>query len=304
MKCSWFENDRFADKALHGFIMLLGVLVRSISRSTSTAIANLLGDFAYHILKIRRPLVEANLALTFPQKKSSEIKALACKVYRNQAENIIEVLRLPMIKTAEDAARLLDIDARKILAKTVEQNKGCVLLSAHFGNWELLALCSGLLVAPMTIVVKQVKNQVIDRQINLWRTMRGNRTVYDWLALREGLRTLRKGGILSVLGDQSDPTGSFFTEFLGRRTSVFLGPAFFALNAGVPLFVAMCRRTEGGRYTVDIEEVDTTSSGKERVDAEELARRYTKVLERYIYKYPEEWFWLHNRWKRIEEKPE
>ena len=259
MKRNWADVDRFADKALHGLIILLGVLVRSISRSKSTAIANLIGDFAYHILKIRRPLVEGNLALTFPEKNNSDIKAIARKVYRNQAENIIEVLRLPMIKTVEDAARLLDVDARELLAKTVEQNKGCVVLSAHFGNWELLALCSGLLIAPMTIVVKRVKNHAIDRQINLWRTMRGNRIIYDWQALREGLRTLRKGGFLSVLGDQSDPTGSFFTEFLGRRTSVFLGPAFFALHAGVPLFVAMCRRTAGGRYTVDIEEIDTIS---------------------------------------------
>ena len=300
MKRNWADVDRFADKALHGLIILLGVLVRSISRSKSTAIANLIGDFAYHILKIRRPLVEGNLALTFPEKNNSDIKAIARKVYRNQAENIIEVLRLPMIKTVEDAARLLDVDARELLAKTVEQNKGCVVLSAHFGNWELLALCSGLLIAPMTIVVKRVKNHAIDRQINLWRTMRGNRIIYDWQALREGLRTLRKGGFLSVLGDQSDPTGSFFTEFLGRRTSVFLGPAFFALHAGVPLFVAMCRRTAGGRYTVDIEEIDTISFGKEKADAEELARRYTKVLERYIYQYPEEWFWLHNRWTRVE----
>ncbi len=300
MKRSWSEDDHFADKVLYGFIMLLGVLVRSLSRSNSTLIAHRIGDFAFQVLKLRRPLVEQSLAHTFPEKNFTEIKALARRVYRNQAENLIEMLRLPLTKTAEDAASLMDIDAREFLAKTAEVNKGCVLLSAHFGNWELLALCSGLLVAPVTIVVKEVKNHAINRQINLWRTMRGNRTIYDWQALREGLRTLRKGGVLSILGDQSDPSGTFFTEFLGRRTSVFLGPAFFALNAGVPLFVAMCRRTAGGRYTVDIEEVPITSPGKERADIEELACRYTKVLERYIYQYPEEWFWLHNRWKRTE----
>ena len=300
MKRSWSEDDRPVDKALYGFIMLLGVLVRSVSRSKSTIIAHRIGDFAYQVLKIRRPLVEENLTRTFPEKNSSEIKALARKVYRNQAESLIELLRLPMIKTAEDAASLMDIDAREFLAKTVEQNKGCVLLSAHFGNWELLGHCSGLLVSPLTIVVKEVKNHAINRQINFWRTMRGNRIIYDWQALREGLRTLRQGGLVCILGDQSDSSGTFFTEFLGRRTSVFLGPAFFALNAGVPLFVAMCRRTGNGRYTVDIEEVAITSQGKERADVEELACRYTKVLERYIYQYPEEWFWLHNRWKRTE----
>ena len=300
MKRSWSEDDRFADKALYSVIMLLGVLVRSISRSKSTFIAHRIGDFAYKVLKIRRPLVEENLARTFPEKNSTEINALARKVYRNQADSLIELLRLPMIKTAEDAASLMDIDAREFLAKTAEVNKGCVLLSAHFGNWELLAHCSGLLVSPVTIVVKEVKNHAINHQINLLRTMGGNRVIYDWQALREGLRTLRNGGILSILGDQSDPSGTFFTEFLGRRTSVFLGPAFFALNAGVPLFVAMCRRTGDGRYTVDVEEVPITSPCKERADIEELACRYTQVLERYIYQYPEEWFWLHNRWKQKE----
>ncbi len=87
MKRSWSEEDGFADKALYGFIMLLGVLVRSISRSNSTIIAHRIGDFAYQVLKIRRPLVEKNLALTFPEKNSSEINALARKVYRNQADS-------------------------------------------------------------------------------------------------------------------------------------------------------------------------------------------------------------------------
>ena len=300
MKRNWDEDDNIADRVLYGLIKMLGVLVRSISRKKSTIIAYLIGDFLYKILKIRRPLVEKNLALTFPEKKISEINAIARQVYRNLAENMIEVLRLPMIKTAEDAARLLDIDAGTIFAKTIDQKKGGVLGSAHFGNWELLAFCSGLQMVPLTIVVKKLKNHAIDEQINVWRTMRGNKIVYDDNALREGLRTLHQGGLLTILGDQSDLVGSFFIEFLGRRTTVFLGPAYFALKAGVPLFVAMCRRTDGGRYKVDIEEIDLTGLGTAKTDAEELVRRYTKVIERFIYRYPSEWLWLHNRWKRTE----
>ena len=77
-------------------------------------------------------------------------------------------------------------------------------------------------------------------------------------------------------------------------------PAYLALKAGVPLFVAMCHRSDGGRYRVEIEEIDSTGLGTSKTDAEELARRYTKAIERYIYRYPEEWLWLHNRWKRTE----
>jgi KDO2-lipid IV(A) lauroyltransferase len=289
-----------SNKVLYGIIMLLGLLVRSISRDASTALAHLIGEFIYHFPKTRRRLVEANLTLTFPEKNSAEIIAVARQVYRNQAENVIEVLRLPRIKTAEDASRLLDMNGRELLAKAIDKKKGVVLVSAHFGNWELLALCAGLLISPLTIVVKPLKNGEIDRKINHWRTMRGNRIVYDWQALRVGLRTLRDGGVLSLLGDQSDPIGGFFMDFLGRRTSVFLGPAFLALKAGAPLFVAMCRRTGDGCYTVDIEEIDQSGLGSAKTDAEELARRYTSALERAIYRYPEEWFWLHNRWKRSE----
>lgn len=300
MKRSWEDSDGVTDRMLYGLIMMIGWFVRTISRKKSSALAHALGDFIYRVLKLRRSLVEENLALTFPEKNREEISAIALQVYRNQAENFIEMLRLPMIKTAEDAARLLDLDARHLLSKTLDQQKGCVLVSAHFGNWELMALCSGLLMAPFTIVVKELKNHAIDRKINSWRTMQGNRIVYDWQALRTGLRTLREGGIVTILGDQSDSGGSFFTEFLGRRTAVFLGPAFLALKAGVPLFVVMCRSIGNGRYTIDIEEIDMSDLGREKADAEELARRYTKVIERFIYQYPEEWFWLHNRWKRSE----
>ena len=129
--------------------------------------------------------------------------------------------------------------------------------------------------------------------------MHGNTVLYDSPAItRQSLKILREGGIIAILGDQSDQSGSFFTEFLGRRTSVFLGPAFLAVKSGVPLFVGMCRRNGDGRYTIDFEEISMAGLGTTRKDAEELARRYTKVIERSIYQYPDEWFWLHNRWKR------
>ena len=292
------RNEKFLQKVIYNLIMTLGVLVRSVSREKSTVIARFFGDVGYDLLKVRRKLVTQNLVLTFPEKSLSEIDTIARQVYRNQAENVIEMLRLPMIKTAADASLLLDIDASELLAKTIGQKKGGVLLSAHFGNWELFGLCAGLLVTPATIVVKRLKNNEIDQQINTWRTMHGNRIIYKGKALREGMRALGKGGILTVLGDQSDPGGSFYTEFLGRRTSVFLGPAYLALKAGVPLFVGMCRRIGDGRYIVECEEIDMSGLGTAKTDAEELARRYTKVLERFIYQYPEEWFWLHNRRKR------
>lgn len=281
-------------------MMWLGVVVRAAGRKRSRSIAWLLGDLLNHGVGIRRKLIQDNLARTFPEKTAADLRQLLNRIYRNQAENIIEMLRLPTITSARDARELVTVDGSALLAKTQKNRSGAVLVSAHFGNWELLGLCSGLLVTPLTIVVKPLKNTAIDRQINAWRMLHGNRIIYDRYALRQGFRALKNGEILTILGDQSDPGGSFITDFLGRRTSVFLGPAYLALKADVPLFVGMCRRTGDGRYLVESEEIERSDLTSCREDAEELARRYTVVLERYIRTYPEEWFWFHNRWKRTD----
>jgi len=278
--------------------MLLGMLVRSLKRTHSVALAHFIGDVIFHVLRIRRSLVEENISIVFPDKSPKEVRCLAGQVYRNQAENIIEVLRLPLVQTREDAEALIEIEPGDFLLRTRDKGKGAVMVSAHFGNWELLGLCTGMLIAPLTIVVKRLRNRAIDRKINQWRSLRGNKMVYASKAPRVALSTLRQGGLLTLLADQSDPDEGFFTPFLGRTTSVFLGPAFLALKTGVPLFAGMCRRIGGGRYKVEMQEVPTDDLTGSKDDIEELARRYTRVLESYIYRYPEEWFWLHDRWKR------
>jgi KDO2-lipid IV(A) lauroyltransferase len=297
MRPSRDKNSRFAEKILLAPAVFSGFL-RSIGRNVSAASGHLLGDFVFYVLRYRSRLVLKNLFMAFPEKTSAEIRAVARKVYRNQGENIMEILRLPLIRTAVDASGVIEIDTAAILSKTIGRNKGGVVVSAHFGNWELLAFCSGLLVHPHTIIVKPLKNKFVESLINKLRTMRGNSIVYESRALREGLNILQHGGLVAILGDQSDPNGGLYTTFMGRNVPVFRGPAYLALKAGVPLFVLMCRRNGDGRYTVDVEEIDTTGFGSSRADVEEITRRYIRIVETSVRRYPDEWFWLHDRWKR------
>jgi len=290
--------ESIGQKIVHRLFLFLGFLVRSMSREGFERLAHVLGDAVFFVLKTRRSLVESNLALTFPNKSAAEIAKLARKVYRNQAVNLLEVLRLPLLKNAEDAAALVDLDLDDFFACTKALGKGGILVSAHFGNWELTGVCIGLMETPITVVAKKLKNRLVNREINALRRIHGNGVIYKKRALRDGLALLRKGGILTILGDQSDPRGGFFMDFLGREASVFLGPAFLALRSGVPVFVAICRRQENGRYLVEAEEIPTDDLPFSRENVQELTRRYTRALEKYIYRYPEEWFWLHNRWKR------
>jgi KDO2-lipid IV(A) lauroyltransferase len=276
----------------------LGVVARKLTRGQAYRFACAIGDFLHDRLKLRRELVYRNLALTFPEKSPEEIKAIAAKVYRYLAITLLDVLRFPLIRNKEDAAALLDIvNPEDFWRVTDNGRKGVVLVSAHFSNWEMMAFASGMLVKPVTIIVKELSNKPLDRKINELRTMRGNKIVYDDKALREGLRLLSDGGVLAILGDQSDPSGTNFGDFLGRRATMFHGAAFFALKAKAPLLVGMCRRGEDGKYKVHVHEIDTSDLTFCKEDIATLTSRYTRVIEEYIRKWPEEWFWLHNRWK-------
>ena len=278
-------------------VMALGALTRMLSESQARRFSAMLGDFAHQKIGLRRDVVYRNLSLTFPEKSKEEIRSIATGVYRNVAINLLNVLRLPLIRNREDAAALVDFDTEPFWRGTDNGRKGAVLVSAHYGNWELMAMTFGLLVKPLTIIVKELSNILVDRSMNELRTLRGNRVVYDDKALREGLRLLGEGGVLAVLADQSDPSATYFGEFLGRRATMFHGPAFFALKARVPLFVGMCRPAEDGRYRGEIQEIDTSDLTFCKEDVATLALRYTRVIEEYIRRSPEEWFWLHNRWK-------
>ncbi|MBN1928444.1 MAG: lysophospholipid acyltransferase family protein [Chlorobiaceae bacterium] len=277
----------------------LGFLVRKLTRRQTRRLAGFLGDFAHRVLGIRRELVHRNIALTFPEKSPAEIGRIATAVYRNVVATLLEVLRLPLIANRDDVAALVDIKGDEAFWEWHRSGKtGAVLVSAHYGNWELMAMAFGLLINPITIIVKRLRNPKVDRKMNEYRTMRGNSVVYPRQSLREGLRLLQQGGTLAILGDQSDPDEANFGEFLGRRATMFHGAAFFTLRAGVPLFMPICTSNGDGRYTVTVTRIDTSDLTFNKEDVATLAARYTRAIEEQIRRHPEEWFWLHDRWKR------
>jgi Kdo2-lipid IVA lauroyltransferase/acyltransferase len=280
-----------------GMVLFLGFLVRKLSRQSSRKLADKLGSVAYDHLKIRRRLVERNLAMVFPEKTEAEIQGIARKIYQNQVLNVIELLRIPLIKNREDAQDLVEINPGCFIKKTRDQGKGAVLVSAHLGSWEVLALCTGLLLTPVHVIAKPLKNSYFDAHLNQWRTMHGNKIIYKDQALREGIKILRQGGVVGILGDQSNRKGTYLTQFLGRESTIFLGPAFLALKAGVPVFIETCKRLDNGKYLLEIVEIPTDDLKCSKEDIKELTRRYTRALEDFIRSNPEEWLWLHDRWK-------
>lgn len=279
------------------FFRFLAAVLRMLSRRQIIGLSKISGNFAFEILRVRRKLVFRNLVETFPDKTEEEIRAIARRVYQNQVLNLFELLRIPLVHSREDAQKIVKISACNSFTKAMN-NTGAVVVSGHFGSWEINAFCSGLLLKPMNYIVKSIKNKKLDDYFIYLRTYHGNRIIKTDKALRESLRLLQKKEVVALLADQSQRKVDTYIDFLGRKTSVFLGPGFMALKAGVPLFVEFSRRVEDGSYHMEIVEVETSDLKYCKEDIVELVKRYHLVLENFIMTYPEEWLWLHDRWKR------
>lgn len=296
-----------ADWLLYILFSMAGAAVRRMTVAQTYRVAIRLGSLMYDRLKLRRPLVEKNLRNAFPEKSAAELDRIARGAYHTQAINLLELFRVPLIGSKADARALFEVDASAPEKEAFEKGKGCVLVSAHFGNWELMAICGGMLWRPARIIVKAQSNRFIDKKINEWRTRFGNTIVEMASSPRVVIRDLREGNLVAILSDQAGWDNGSFMEFLGQEAAVFLGAATFALRTRSPVTVAMAVRTGTGTYRMEFTMIETgdldTSPEHFQKSVETLTARHLRCMEDYIRRYPEQWLWLHDRWKHKRPQP-
>ncbi len=281
----------------YALFLSFGIIIRKLSIETCYKLAYKLGDFIYDRLKLRRKIVEKNLRLAFPEKSEEALTKIARESYHTQAINLLETLRLPLIDTRKKAEETLDFNPPESFEKNRNNQKGCVVISAHFGNWEIMTHCSSAILGPLSIVTKAQSNALVDRKMSELRQIFGNKIIGMKQAPRECIRDLRAGKIVCMLSDQSGPKDGYYRKFLNQDASIFLGAAVFALRCDVPVFISMCVRTGAGTYKLNVDEIPTSDLKSNQEDIKRLADRYIESIEKTIKQYPEQWFWMHNRWK-------
>ena len=180
-----------------------------------------------------------------------------------------------------------------------KKGKGIILLSGHYGNWELLAYCAGLFSGvPALIVVHPLKNPVIDKLLNRYRTRKGNQVVPMDNAAKAIVTTIRKGGVIALLADQSATYDKdIFVDFFGRPAATNEAPASLALRFDIPVLYAFSERQEDGTYWVNLKELKHDDLQNSPEDIREFTKRHVKALEEQIRKIPGQWAWQHRRWK-------
>jgi KDO2-lipid IV(A) lauroyltransferase len=242
-----------------------------------------------------------NLSIAFPERSLAERRRILRASCRNLGRLAAEFCHLPEL----DAQRLPEVVGfadRAAWETAIEraQQQGLVVLTAHFGNWELLAYAHGLLGHPITLIHRPMHNPIFDRAIAEIRGAAGTRVIRKKAAAKEALRTLKQREILVVPSDQNQ-TARFgvFVDFFGKAACTTPGAARLAMLTGAPVVpVFLVRDGEGPRHRIEVlPEVEMVSTGDREADIQTNTQRCSRVVEEMIRRYPEQWIWFHKRWK-------
>jgi KDO2-lipid IV(A) lauroyltransferase len=276
-------------------IKVLGLLPRSLSRAAAVALAWLV-----YVLHVRlRHVGMRNLALAFPEKSKHERAWILRGEFTSLGRQLAEVCQFPRY-TLENINKVVVYDGFENYERAFERHKGVLFLTGHLGGWELSAFTHSMHGHWMHVVMRPMDNVYLDRLIRSYRTMHGNTTVDKDDFVRGLLAAMKKGEVVGILMDTNmTPPQGVFVDFFGIPACTASGLARIALRtdaAVVPTFTTWDRELRKYRLRFD-PAVNLIRTGNDEADITANTALFTKIIEDYVRRYPEQWLWVHRRWK-------
>ena len=256
-----------------------------------------LGLAFYALDAPHRRLTRANLAEAFPGRSPREVRAIARGVFEHFGRLLVEMLRFSGL--GRDAMRAaVDIEGQDRLRAAHAKGCGVLLITGHFGFWEINALAHGAFLEPIALVARPLDNPLLHARLEQIRTSTGNTVIYRRGGLRRILRALGENQGVAMLIDQHVQTpDAVMVDFFDRPAATTSAVATLALRTGAPVVPVFALPLAGGRYRL-IYEHPVEPPPADHPDAiREFTQRATDVLEMYVRRHPELWLWMHRRWR-------
>ncbi len=294
-----------------GFIIIVSI-VRSLPLRALRAISTVFGDVLYAVIPRRRELALQNIKIAFGNEVSvKETKRLARESCRAFFLTAIEIIRSPfhfdgvnLVRDSRQKTEHLEHLFQKA-KKIHDQAGGCIFVSPHLGNWELLPYVSALIGIPLVIVMRPLDNPYLERAVLSSRIASGQLMIPKMNAMFSLERLLRKGKSVGMLPDQSTSRG-LRVDFFGTSATVTPIPALLALRHRRPVVVvAACRTNDPYYFEGFVSDPIWPENGRtdERFEIERISREINLKMEEIIRRFPEQYLWMHNRWKESDKKP-
>lgn len=281
--------------AVRGVIGLIGAL--------PIRLASLLGEWfgawVYELAASERRKALDSLAIAFPEKPFEDREAIALACFRHLGRCAFEVCCVRQIDRDQERWIAFPDADRKVLEAALARGKGVLFISGHLGHWELLGRRLGRTGYPTFTIAKATSDPRLTRLVEQFRGEGKIHTIWRGRdgAAKEMLRALREGAILGLFIDQDTRVQSVFVPFFGRPASTPRAAADLALRSEAAVVVGFCHREANGRYRLSVTEVPVPPGGRSEEATLALTAQMTAEIERAIRQRPEQWVWMHQRWK-------
>ncbi len=275
--------------------------IAGIPKSIIHFLGKLLGILIYYIDFTHRRIVKRNLKFAYPEWKDEEICKVSKRIFRNVGITFFEILQMGFF-SKEDFLRNIRIKGEEHLKNAVADGKGVIIISAHLGNWEAASLFSPCYFGhPVTVVARNIESGFVNRRLIKFRSRFGNSVIDKEGALPEMMNTLRSGKILALLIDQGTKRSEGVELlFFGKKVTVTPAAAMLALRCKSPVLPVFCVREDDRKLTIIVEPpVQLVRTNNLREDLKTNSQVMTDIIEDIVRKYPDQWLWLHKRWKRF-----
>jgi KDO2-lipid IV(A) lauroyltransferase len=269
--------------------------VRFIGFENAVKLGNVLSAFVYYLVPFRQKLMMESLTYAFQSKSPKELRHIMKNTYKHFARTFVEIMFFPVMN-AQQIKEMMIYENIYLLENALKAGRGAVVMSAHFGNWELTAL-SFAQRYPLSVIVAEQSNKLVDSLINDVRSHNGYKTIYkDANPFKAVMKSLKNNEFVAILADQDASHQGVFVPFFGRPASTAKGPALFALRANSPILCGFGTREENGKYRLKFEEIKHPNTGNQEKDVEIITADYMRRLQAAVTAHPEHWFWFHRRW--------
>jgi Kdo2-lipid IVA lauroyltransferase/acyltransferase len=274
------------------------ILVKHIPLSLRRVFTVSMAGIFYLLFLKHRLITLHNVLRSFPEKPPDEIKKIAWQSFRSFALLTAEFVEIFYL-TKDNLQEWVSIEGIENYLAACEEGKGVLLFGAHFGCWEMGNAALAITTNPFVFIYRVFDSTFLETYITGARTSYGNISLPKEKAMRSMLRLLKEGATINLLIDQNIAWyEGVFVDFFGRPACTTTGLALIALHTGAPVLPAFTHRLPNGKYLLEIgKKVAISRSENHNNDVLMNTQNFTKIIEEHIRQYPEQYLWMHQRWK-------
>ena len=269
-------------------LSVLSSILKILSVRKLHILSQNIASMLFNYIPKRKNTALKNLKIAFPDKSDEWINTTLKKCYSFFTYNFLQFLAFPFDPNSIE----IEVVGKKYLNNAINENSGTVLVSAHFGSWEILGYWFGINNYPLVGIAQKQKNKGANLFFEEKRQLSGTKQVYRKSSMDSLYEILNANKILGLVSDQDARGKGVFVDFFNKPASTHKGAALFHLNTNASLIFGICVQKDIEKYRVEFIPINP-----KKKSTEDITQLYTTIIEQSIKKYPEQYFWFHNRWK-------